>query len=81
MSNESTTSTGSSLEEVIEVPSEWCFLEDTETSLRCEYGRGNVDCAHPLRASRDSVGCSDRNVMFLKRIDYLNWKMSGGKHE
>lgn len=58
---------GSDLDEIIEVPSEWCQLDPPRL--------------HPIRALGRSVGCSDRDVMFLKRIEYLNWKLTGGSHE
>lgn len=76
---------GSDLDEIIEVPSEWCQLDPPRLQgpcLRCVYGRApGVECTHPIRALGRSVGCSDRDVMFLKRIEYLNWKLTGGSHE
>ena len=67
----------SDLDEIIEVP----VPKDC-----CSWGE--ISCVYTHESCKDCeprlVRCSAQkgdHIIFVRKIDYLNWKMSGGKHE
>lgn len=76
------------LNEVIEVPADTCGLGGYNIhtfTLKCVHLQPSGDCRHP-RFSRTGngvhdVGCVRTSIMFVRKIDYINWKMSGGQDE
>lgn len=77
------------MDEIIEVPSGNCGLggHNIDTFiLPCIYLAPDAvfKCSHPAYNPHstmrkiDAVGCNARSIMFVRKIDYLNWKMTNG---
>ena len=76
------------LDEIIEAHSEECGLGkfnyiSEAYPLPCMHLGGDNGCLHPAysyngRGTLD-IGCGQGKVVFIRKIDYLNWKMTDGR--
>lgn len=65
------------LEEVIKVQAAWCRKGEVPTTLACVHWTESDGCTHDNRSSIPySTDCA--GVIHVKRLDYLNWKLTGG---
>lgn len=75
------------LNKIIEVPSLACGLGGNSLgtyTLKCVHIEQSGCCCHPLYNCTgegiQDVGCNATNasIMFVRKIDYINWKMTNG---
>ena len=76
----------SDLDEIVEAHSKECGLGEFDYMRRtypfpCLHLSSDSDCTHPAyigSRSAHNIGCCRRKIIFIRKIDYLNWKMTDG---